>query len=280
MYFELIKEIVPVFIFIAILFLSIYNVWIFNKLIVRFLSFWITIFFLPHYLIIPLVLGTFFIISAKLLFDNKEMLKDHTVNRYYITFKLINNEVSYSAELEEFNKVKNWYESEATESYQLREKNRYINLSKVNIVEFSFEEITNLKTIFMPFIYYLTIPVPNVMNFYTYFKALLLGPILVGAYIFYERFMLNLDMTTIFNNTSMLNSILSSTIFIVNIVFFSLYLLFFVNKIFEMEILDNTKNYINKVTVQKGYRIYSYAVFNFLIIAFFIINIKDLNIHF
>ncbi len=54
-------------------------------------------------------------------------------------------DISFSTTVEEFNKIKEWYESENKESYSIKQDNRYVSLNKVNIVEFSYSTITNKK---------------------------------------------------------------------------------------------------------------------------------------
>ena len=65
-------------------------------------------------------------------------LKDNTANEYHITLKLINNnDIAFSTTKEEFEKIKEWYEKKDQNSYLIKQGNKYNNLNKINIIEFS-----------------------------------------------------------------------------------------------------------------------------------------------
>ncbi len=88
----------------------------------------------------------YYIIKSNITNNIKKHIKDNTVKGYHLVFKLINNmDISFSTTVEEFKKIKEWYESENKESYSIKQDNRYVNLNKVNIVEFSYSTITNKK---------------------------------------------------------------------------------------------------------------------------------------
>ncbi|HID0859464.1 TPA: hypothetical protein ACXDBN_003928, partial [Clostridium botulinum] len=108
----------------------------------------------------------------------KEHIKDNTVKGYHLVFKLINNmDISFSTTVEEFNKIKEWYESENKESYSIKQDNRYVSLNKVNIVEFSYSTITNKKEMLNPIMYILTTPAPRIIDIFNYCKGIVLIPI-------------------------------------------------------------------------------------------------------
>ncbi len=63
--------------------------------------------------------------------------------------------------------------SENKESYSIKQDNRYVNLNKVNIVEFSYSTITNKKEILNPIMYILTTPISRIIDAFSYFKVML-----------------------------------------------------------------------------------------------------------
>ncbi|APH23099.1 hypothetical protein CF088_19195 [Clostridium botulinum] len=197
----------------------------------------------------------------------KEHIKDNTVKGYHLVFKLINNmDISFSTTVEEFNKIKEWYESENKESYSIKQDNRYVSLNKVNIVEFSYSTITNKKEMLNPIMYILTTPAPRISDIFNYCKGIVLIPIIsLVAYIIYERYMLNIDMKNILSNTIMINQILRSSFMVISVIFILHYIAFFLFKMLDLN-LNEDKDLIYKLKNQTKNKVYTYASFNFVII--------------
>ncbi|AJD29101.1 MULTISPECIES: hypothetical protein [Clostridium] len=206
----------------------------------------------------------YYIIKSNITNNIKKHIKDNTVKGYHLVFKLINNmDISFSTTVEEFKKIKEWYESENKESYSIKQDNRYVNLNKVNIVEFSYSTITNKKEILNPIMYILTTPISRIIDAFSYFKVMLLTPIILAAYIIYERYMLNIDMKNILSNTIMINQILRSSFMVISVIFILHYIAFFM---FKMLGLNEDKDLIYKLKNQTKNKVYTYASFNFVIV--------------
>lgn len=202
--------------------------------------------------------------NIKITHNIKKHIKDNTVKGYHLVFKLINNmDISFSTTVEEFNKIKEWYESENKESYSIKQDNRYVNLNKINIVEFSYSTITNKKEMLNPIMYILTTPTPRIIDVFSYFKAMLLTPIILAAYIIYQRYMLNVEIKNILSNTIMINQILRSSFMVISVIFILHYIAFFM---FKMLGLNEDKDLIYKLKNQIKNKVYTYASFNFGII--------------
>lgn len=205
----------------------------------------------------------------------RELIKDDTIKGYHLIFKLVNNnDISFSTTIEEFNKIKKWYENSNETSYSIKNicsspttttSGKYVNLNKVNIVEFSYSSITNKKNILNPIIYILTYPAPRIIDVFSYVKGLFLAPIMLVSYIIYEKYILNLDIKSILSNTSMLNHILNTAINFITIMFVFYYIVFFMLKLLGMSNQD--KDYIYEVKNQTRSKVYNYASFNFVIIG-------------
>ncbi|ACA47108.1 hypothetical protein HYH96_17085 [Clostridium botulinum] len=197
----------------------------------------------------------------------KEHIKDNTVKGYHLVFKLINNmDISFSTTVEEFNKIKEWYESENKESYSIKQDNRYVSLNKVNIVEFSYSTITNKKEMLNPIMYILTTPAPRIIDIFNYCKGIVLIPIIsLVAYIIYERYMLNVEIKNILSNTIMINQILRSSFMVISVIFILHYIAFFLFKMLGLN-LNEDKDLIYKLKNQTKNKVYTYASFNFVII--------------
>lgn len=181
----------------------------------------------------------------------KEHIKDNTVKGYHLVFKLINNmDISFSTTVEEFNKIKEWYESENKESYSIKQDNRYVSLNKVNIVEFSYSTITNKKEMLNPIMYILTTPAPRIIDIFNYCKGIVLIPIIsLVAYIIYERYMLNVEIKNILSNTIMINQILRSSFMVISVIFILHYIAFFLFKMLGLN-LNEDKDLIYKLKNQ------------------------------
>lgn len=205
----------------------------------------------------------------------RELIKDDTIKGYHLIFKLVNNnDISFSTTIEEFNKIKKWYENSNETSYSIKNicsspttttSGKYVNLNKVNIVEFSYSSITNKKNILNPIIYILTYPAPRIIDVFSYVKGLFLAPIMLVSYIIYEKYILNLDIKSILSNTSMLNHILNTAINFITIMFVFYYIVFFMLKLLGMSNQD--KDYIYEVKNQTRSKVYNYASLNFVIIG-------------
>ncbi|NFP57328.1 hypothetical protein FDG35_05085 [Clostridium botulinum] len=197
----------------------------------------------------------------------KEHIKDNTVKGYHLVFKLINNmDISFSTTVEEFNKIKEWYESENKETYSIKQDNRYVSLNKVNIVEFSYSTITNKKEMLNPIMYILTTPAPRIIDIFNYCKGIVLIPIIsLVAYIIYERYMLNVEIKNILSNTIMINQILRSSFMVISVIFILHYIAFFLFKMLGLN-LNEDKDLIYKLKNQTKNKVYTYASFNFVII--------------
>ncbi|NFE18615.1 hypothetical protein [Clostridium botulinum] len=197
----------------------------------------------------------------------KEHIKDNTVKGYHLVFKLINNmDISFSTTVEEFNKIKEWYESENKESYSIKQVNRYVSLNKVNIVEFSYSTITNKKEMLNPIMYILTTPAPRIIDIFNYCKGIVLIPIIsLVVYIIYERYMLNVEIKNILSNTIMINQILRSSFMVISVIFILHYIAFFLFKMLGLN-LNEDKDLIYKLKNQTKNKVYTYASFNFVII--------------
>ncbi|HID0854110.1 TPA: hypothetical protein ACXDA3_002375, partial [Clostridium botulinum] len=168
--------------------------------------------------------------------------------------------------VEEFNKIKEWYESENKESYSIKQDNRYVSLNKVNIVEFSYSTITNKKEMLNPIMYILTTPAPRIIDIFNYCKGIVLIPIIsLVAYIIYERYMLNVEIKNILSNTIMINQILRSSFMVISVIFILHYIAFFLFKMLGLN-LNEDKDLIYKLKNQTKNKVYTYASFNFVII--------------
>ncbi|NFR57607.1 hypothetical protein AL714_16235 [Clostridium botulinum] len=206
----------------------------------------------------------YYIIKSNITNNIKKHIKDNTVKGYHLVFKLINNmDISFSTTVEEFKKIKEWYESENKESYSIKQDNKYINLNKVNIVEFSYSTITNKEEMLNPIMYILTTPAPRIIDVFNYFKVMLLTPIILAAYIIYQRYMLNVEIKNILSNTIMLNQILRASFIVISAMFIFYYIAFFM---FKMLGLNEDKDLIYKLKNQTKNKVYTYASFNFVII--------------
>lgn len=209
--------------------------------------------------------GIYYIIKSNITNNIKEHIKDNTVKGYHLVFKLINNmDISFATTVEEFNKIKKWYESENKESYSIKRDNKYINLNRVNIIEFSYSTITNKKEMLSPIMYILTTPTPRIIDVFSYFKVMLLTPIILAAYIIYQRYMLNVEIKNILSNTIMLNQILRASFIAISAIFIFHYIAFFMFKM--LSVLNEEKDLIYELKNQTKNKVYTYASFNFIII--------------
>ncbi|WP_242867310.1 hypothetical protein [Clostridium sporogenes] len=209
--------------------------------------------------------GIYYIIKSNITNNIKEHIKDNTVKGYHLVFKLINNmDISFATTVEEFNKIKKWYESENKESYSIKRDNKYINLNRVNIIEFSYSTITNKKEMLSPIMYILTTPTPRIIDVFSYFKVMLLTPIILAAYIIHQRYMLNVEIKNILSNTIMLNQILRASFIAISAIFIFHYIAFFMFKM--LGVLNEEKDLIYELKNQTKNKVYTYASFNFVII--------------
>ncbi len=95
--------------------------------------------------------------------------------------------------------------------------------------------------------YILTTPISRIIDAFSYFKVMLLTPIILAAYIIYERYMLNIDMKNILSNTIMINQILRSSFMVISVIFILHYIAFFM---FKMLGLNEDKDLIYKLKNQ------------------------------
>lgn len=210
-------------------------------------------------------LDIYYIIKSNITNNIKEHIKDNTVKGYHLVFKLINNiDISFSTTVGEFNKIREWYESENKESYSIKQDNKYVNLNKVNIIEFSYSTITNKKEILNPIMYILITPAPRIIDVFSYFKVMLLTPIILAAYIIYQRYMLNVEIKNILSNTVMLDQILRASFIVISAIFIFYYIAFFMFKM--LGFLNEDKDFIYELKDQTKNKVYTYASFNFIII--------------
>ncbi len=272
--------------------LNIKQVGIFKNKVILGLLCSISAFFMPIYVAIPLSLILILLILIKIICEQrsinniKEYINDDTIKGYHLIFKLVNNnDISFSTTIEEFNKIKEWYENSNEMSYSIKNIcsspitiycGKYVNLNKVNIVEFSYSSITNKKNILNPIIYILTYPAPRIFDVFSYVKNLFLAPIILVSYIIYETNILNSDIKSILSNTSMLNNILNTAISFITIIFVFYYIVFFILKVLGMSSQD--KDYIYELKNQTRSKVYNYASFNFVIIGCLSYALLSVNI--
>lgn len=271
--YNLAKLLIPLIIYISVLALNINKIGIFNNKAVVVVLCGISSFCMPiclavvFFSILILILSISEFIKKHGLNNCKEYFKDNTPKEYLLIFKLINNdEISMSTNVDEFEKIKKWYENDSSIYYSLKQDTTYINLSKANIVQFSYSAITNTEVTFNPALYLLTIPVPRTLSMFNYVKALFLIPVVMLTYILYEEFVAGTSVKSILSNTSMINQIMNSGFYVVTIIFALLYVAFFMLKL--LKVSSQPKSYFYEVKKQLKNKIYTYAIFNFVVIGF------------
>lgn len=222
--------------------------------------------------------------NIKGLFNNiKSFLKDNSTKQYHLIFNLINNnDISYICNIEEFNKIKEWYENEDSTNYLIQDiniptsKGKYINLNKKNIVEFSYSSITNREKRLNPIIYILTCTTPKMLNIISYIKCNFILFIVFTLFSTYSKYNFSINIGNILSDTTLILNAFNRTISLVTYIFLIYYIFFFILKIFELYRLDSSE-YIYKVKKQVEGRHYHYASINFAFIILFRISL--LRIH-
>lgn len=241
---------------------------------------WIAI---PLGLILLLIMATLNTCERYNISNIKGYIKDDTIEGYNLIFKLVNNdEISVTTTIEEFNKIITWYENDEATSYSIKDtcclpnakvSGKYVNLNKVNIVEFSYTTITNKSNILNPIMYLLTYPVPRGINVFRYAKGLFLIPLIL---IVYEKYFLNLEIKNILSNETMINYIFNTTINFVTTMFVLCYIILFMQKLLGVLCKDNHYEY--EVKSQMKNKFYTYASFNFVVIGYLAYALKSIGI--
>ncbi|MDT8718223.1 hypothetical protein IAI10_16270 [Clostridium sp. 19966] len=207
----------------------------------------------------------------------KKYIQDNSIKGYNIIFKMVNGkEIDISTTVEGFEKIKNWFENDSEESYSSEVtcsskegiiSGKTILLNKVNIVEFSFETVTNRINILNFIKYIFTYPAPKLIDLTSFARSLFAIPTILIIYILYSRYALNISINSTLNNENAINYVFHVTMLAIAIVFIIAYLIFFLIKIFFWK--SGNRNYFYKVESQRRYKIYDYAISNFLVIALF-----------
>ncbi len=96
--------------------------------------------------------------------------------------------------------------------------------------------------------YILTTPTPRIIDVFSYFKVMLLTPIILAAYIIYQRYMLNVEIKNILSNTIMLNQILRASFIAISAIFIFHYIAFFMFKM--LGVLNEEKDLIYELKNQ------------------------------
>lgn len=202
-------------------------------------------------------------------------LKDNTANEYHITLKLINNnDIAFSTTKEEFEKIKEWYEKKDQNSYLIKQGNKYNNLNKINIIEFSYIPITKKRNVCTQIMYILTAPVPKAFSMLSYIKTLFLIPIILLLYMVSKKIIFNADIN-ILTDKLLINQTINSIVYAVTFLFFLYYILLFTTKL--LDISNKSKDYFYEVEIQRMNNLYSYGTINFFVISFISYSLLTIN---
>ncbi|UYZ38937.1 hypothetical protein OD350_29050 (plasmid) [Clostridium beijerinckii] len=267
----IIREVALFMVYIAAILLNVKQIGPFKNTILLIFICGAATFFMNTYLIIPLSLVLIFFVSIKIICEKynvkniKEYFKDSTIQGYSIIFKLINgSDVVLTTTIDNFNEMKEWYDSDRAESFQIIDKNRYINLNKVNIVEFSYSTITNIKNILTGIKYVFTNPVPKAFGMVNYIKCLFVTPVVLWILTTFEQYIHNREILNTFKDTQMITDIINASITLVTSLFIIYYIFFFILKL--MDIFTGTKDCFYAIKIHEDDKFYNYGTFNFAII--------------
>lgn len=281
--YNLITNLISISIYIVTIVLNIKQKGIFKSKIVLTLLCGVAAFFMKSYFAFPFFLILAVFMSFKVICEKngvtniKEYLKINEIKSYTIVFKLINNqEINFSASVKNFNKIKNWYDNDECVSYPLENTitsskkgliwGECINLSKTNIVEFSYNAVTNKDELLSPILYILTYPANGILNFMSYIKFLIGSNVVVlFVYILYEKYIHDMAIKSILLNTSILNTIVQNTISLELAATIMWAVIAFINMLTR---INNPHNdFVYEAKNQMKSKFYNYVSINFLAIV-------------
>lgn len=193
----------------------------------------------------------------------KNYFKDNTIKGYNVSFKLINkDEYSISLNTEEFNELKYWHESNEETNYRIKIDNKSYNLNKEYIVEFEYEDFTNLKDMLYRFKYFFTKPVPKFMNIFSFLiLSITIGFIGLIETVF-NAYTQNINIKDFMRNSEIYsNSILNglSISIALFLIFLSIFLI-----ISSISIIYNRTYYFSEARKHKKEKFYNYNIINFI----------------
>jgi len=106
--------------------------------------------------------------------------------KYHVKLNLVSGGYDYICNKEELEKLLEWHES-GEEIYIIKVSNGFIRVTKNNLVELRYSEISKLRQLVEPVLYVLYHPVPEGLGFKTFINLLLVGLGAIAAYMLYNK---------------------------------------------------------------------------------------------
>lgn len=166
-------------------------------------------------------------LKQKYITEQISKLKSDMKMKYFIEFTLIGGKYSMIVPREKLDDIITWYNSDIDEGYTIKKFNGYLRLTKDNLIEFSWNEVTGLRQRMEPILYIMMSPIKYDLK--AYFKVMIFTflSIAVGmiSYIYFKNIELTRDV---------LASIYKATVGFVNmfnIGFASIYTFFIIRRI-------------------------------------------------
>lgn len=103
---------------------------------------------------------------------------------YSIELTLVSGKVEYICNEEELNKLLNWHESDE-ELYILTNPCKYTRITKSNLVELSYYEVSKVRQLIEPVLH--VIYDRSAITFYGFIKLLFIGVITIAGYMLYKK---------------------------------------------------------------------------------------------
>lgn len=197
----------------------------------------------------------------------KYYLTDRTIKGFNVLLKLINNEeYSFLLDNDEFNKLKDWYESNKEINYEIKIGNKNYNINKEYIIEFEYEDITNKKDLFNKFMYFFTKPIPTFMNIRSFFRFSIIIGIIGFITFIYQANMKNLNITDLMKGTEIYRTSILLGLNITFALFLMLSIIFMMK--FCIDIIFNKISFYSEVRKNKKEKFYNFNIVNLMFLIF------------